>query len=221
MRRTGFTLIELLVVIAIIAILAAILFPVFARAREKARQSSCSSNVKQLMLGVMMYSQDYDELLVGQGSDTNADGSIDITWRELCRPYIKNVQIFQCPSKRMTTTYTGQSPDVGFTGGYGVNVVHWATGIPTPPPGQAQGDVQYPSQCIFIGETDGSEAFANDGTNPHLGAGGSDWKTAATGANYRHNDGCNYGFCDGHVKWYKANAVKCQTGECWFSISGI
>jgi prepilin-type N-terminal cleavage/methylation domain-containing protein/prepilin-type processing-associated H-X9-DG protein len=220
--KTGFTLIELLVVIAIIAILAAILFPVFARAREKARQTSCLSNVKQLVLGVTMYAQDYDETLVSQGYDVDASGGLnagDYTWRSAILPYVKNGQIFQCPSKRMTTTFNG-GMDYGFNGGYGVNAVHWASGVPTPPPGCALGDVQYPASCIFIGETDGSEAFANDGANVHKDAGGSDWKTAATGASYRHNGGENFGFIDGHAKWLAPTNVHCAVGNCDFSISG-
>lgn len=101
MKRNGFTLIELLVVIAIIAILAAILFPVFAQAREKARQISCLSNLKQIGLGLMMYVQDYDEYMPYalqndppiDGGGTNLvpiDGQI--------APYIKNDQIWKCPS---------------------------------------------------------------------------------------------------------------------------
>ena len=88
--RRGFTLIELLVVIAIIAILAAILFPVFARAREKARQSSCLSNVKQLMLAVQQYAQDYDERMPRHGNNPD--------WTEQIYPYVKNVQVYNCPS---------------------------------------------------------------------------------------------------------------------------
>ena len=214
MRRakTGFTLIELLVVIAIIAILAAILFPVFSRAREKARQTNCLSNTKQIMLGVQMYSQDYDEMLVSQYYGAGPD----YTYRSAILPYVKNAQIFQCPSKRMTTTFNGGF-DYGWNGGYGVNVVHWASGNPVPPPGQAMGDIQYPATCIFIGETDGSESFANDGSNVHLGAGGATWVAAA---NSRHNDGSNFGFIDGHAKWNKPNSIDCKNGSCQFSVSG-
>ncbi|MCW3100343.1 MAG: prepilin-type N-terminal cleavage/methylation domain [Chthonomonadaceae bacterium] len=102
-RRSGFTLIELLVVIAIIAILAAILFPVFAQAREKARQTSCLSNFKQGALGIMMYTQDYDETMVmadsgGIGLPGWGFGRPDYVWPELIQPYIKNWQIFRCPS---------------------------------------------------------------------------------------------------------------------------
>ncbi|MFW5868483.1 MAG: prepilin-type N-terminal cleavage/methylation domain-containing protein, partial [Armatimonadota bacterium] len=96
--RKGFTLIELLVVIAIIAILAAILFPVFARAREKARQTSCLSNVKQLGLSLNMYAQDYDETLVPSRGKTGA-GSWCV-WTHYTEPYRKNDQLLMCPTSR-------------------------------------------------------------------------------------------------------------------------
>jgi prepilin-type N-terminal cleavage/methylation domain-containing protein/prepilin-type processing-associated H-X9-DG protein len=102
-RNSGFTLIELLVVIAIIAILAAILFPVFAQAREKARTASCSSNAKQLALAVLMYKQDYDERFpfggwrsTGQGVFPQDNGTHD--WQNTTIPYIKNKGVFRCPS---------------------------------------------------------------------------------------------------------------------------
>ncbi len=90
--RRGFTLIELLVVIAIIAILAAILFPVFAKAREKARQASCASNLKQLGLAITQYTQDYDENL--PNSCLNTVG----TWRYMIYPYVKSTGVYKCPS---------------------------------------------------------------------------------------------------------------------------
>ncbi|RYX83371.1 DUF1559 domain-containing protein [bacterium] len=92
-RNNAFTLIELLVVIAIIAILAAILFPVFARARENARRASCQSNLKQIGLGILQYQQDYDERFPGRyNPGTNQ------SWRGLIQPYVKSTQLFQCPS---------------------------------------------------------------------------------------------------------------------------
>jgi prepilin-type N-terminal cleavage/methylation domain-containing protein len=97
-RKTGFTLIELLVVIAIIAILAAILFPVFARARENARRASCQSNLKQIGLGWQMYVQDYDSRLpVYEGATYTGNSG---TVMPLLAPYVKNGQIFYCPSGR-------------------------------------------------------------------------------------------------------------------------
>jgi prepilin-type N-terminal cleavage/methylation domain-containing protein len=126
-ERKGFTLIELLVVIAIIAILAAILFPVFARARENARRASCQSNLKQIGLGILQYAQDYDEkfpspavcgpitLETGQNSGnsacaTPAPGNYYHLWMHIIHPYVKSVQVFNCPSQSDTAyvgTYTG------------------------------------------------------------------------------------------------------------------
>ena len=98
--KKGFTLIELLVVIAIIAILAAILFPVFARAREKARQTSCLSNLKEIALAFKMYVSDYDERTPPGGEWTDASGNEPgpAYWQLRIEPYLKNTQILECPS---------------------------------------------------------------------------------------------------------------------------
>ncbi len=105
-RRSGFTLIELLVVIAIIAILAAILFPVFAQAREKARSAACLSNVKQLASAVLMYTQDYDELLPHHAADVQdfLNPAVAPTWQRGTLPYIKNDKVFFCPSSPQAPT---------------------------------------------------------------------------------------------------------------------
>jgi prepilin-type N-terminal cleavage/methylation domain-containing protein len=110
--RKGFTLIELLVVIAIIAILAAILFPVFARARENARRASCQSNLKQIGLGILQYIQDYDEKF--PLTFANLDGAANYTpgiaansdqgWSQIIQPYVKSTQLLQCPSESGSPT---------------------------------------------------------------------------------------------------------------------
>ncbi len=112
-RRQGFTLIELLVVIAIIAILAAILFPVFGRARENARRTSCQSNLKQIGLGYFQYTQDYDERGPGQGEALDAN-NVHMSWDLVLQPYLKSTQIFQCPSDSVSATFN--------VPGYGTNM---------------------------------------------------------------------------------------------------
>ncbi len=204
MSRRGFTLIELLVVIAIIAILAAILFPVFARAREKARQASCLSNEKQLCLAVLQYAQDYDEILTPyfiywRPGDTNWLKS----WMQLSMPYVKNVQIMACPS-------WSQVP------GYSDNTVNNYTNIPAEsycassngPAARSLATVTRPSETIYAFETKG--AYSNPVNNyPPDSCGYYCGQTTVNlalnlntnAANMPHNGGMNCFFVDGHAKW--------------------
>lgn len=196
----GFTLIELLVVIAIIAILAAILFPVFARAREKARQTTCLSNVKQISLGFTMYMQDYDECLPQSYYYWHGGPGLCI-WTLYTYPYVRNWQLYICPSAgRSSYTYSHwfDPPTTPSTKlDYGINC-HLAS--PYHNQGYPLAMVKYPSQTILVADSGRAEETTTyNGSNS--------WELYNT---YhvsrfipaRHNGGGNIGFVDGHAKWY-------------------
>jgi prepilin-type N-terminal cleavage/methylation domain-containing protein/prepilin-type processing-associated H-X9-DG protein len=206
MGRRAFTLIELLVVIAIIAILAAILFPVFARAREKARTASCASNVKQIALGGLMYSQDYDEVVAGwnfgaRGSSC-AGGFRAGCWPEhAIYPYVKNHQLFQCPSRRFTgrTTCGNWYPEsnaMNLNSSYGWNC-RGLGGF-----GTWAAQIQRPAELFWI--ADGGNPWRPWTRSPEgCGAG------YTSDATEPHNEGRNIAYCDGHVKWMKSSKAYC------------
>ncbi len=190
MKRRGFTLIELLVVIAIIAILAAILFPVFARAREKARQTSCLSNVKQIMLGVLMYAGDYDDTLVPGAFVTPTQ-----EWQDLLTPYIMNEQVLICPSAQMTSHarnlgYGWNYQEFGYY--YDSHGTGWATNL---------GEVERPSETILIGDNEDNGIRTSAGGTRYL------YRRHATYLPSRHNGGGNMGMVDGSAKWYNKQVL--------------
>jgi prepilin-type N-terminal cleavage/methylation domain-containing protein/prepilin-type processing-associated H-X9-DG protein len=216
-RKRGFTLIELLVVIAIIALLAAILFPVFARARENARRSSCSNNMKQLGLGLLQYAQDYDEQLPvpgdGQwgGEERNTDGSqARASWRQKTIPYTKNVQIYRCPSNQRGN----QTADVGGPGGPQMpksylinhNLYHRTEvvngGYPMP-------DMEKTATRVMLMEGPGP-LDALEGTYFNVGWGGG---TFTNRAYFGHLGTANILYADGHVKSRRATLLGRELGR--------
>jgi prepilin-type N-terminal cleavage/methylation domain-containing protein/prepilin-type processing-associated H-X9-DG protein len=225
LRRKAFTLIELLVVIAIIAILAAILFPVFAQAREKARQISCASNLRQLGLAINMYVQDYDEKFpfggwMPPGEGGGGDGTNE--WQNTVFPYVKNKQLYRCPSMsdldedpNDPTAWLWNRNPVG----YMYNNRLAANRSPV-----NLGAVSNPADCFLLvdGHSDwggraGIDAFGRQDTvwlmentvfgrqsaiitGDHANWAGND----RTWGLPRHNNGANFCFVDGHVKWYRS-----------------
>jgi len=223
--KYAFTLIELLVVIAIISILAAILFPVFARARENARRTSCMSNVKQIGIGFMMYTQDYDEkfpppLYCGEWSSDYSSRTIDtnpnkpsgvykvssggtaqnwVSWMDAIFPYVKSTQLFRCPSN----TAAASVPSYGY---------NRLVGLPTTCEGGVTlAKIERPSEIIltmdyhvsygiYANPTEYCGSFSNPSSPHYLEA-------------FPHFGGGVVNFTDGHAKWYLHNAASvCKAG---------
>jgi prepilin-type N-terminal cleavage/methylation domain-containing protein/prepilin-type processing-associated H-X9-DG protein len=205
---TGFTLIELLVVIAIIAILAAILFPVFARAREKALQSSCESNLKQWSTAWQMYAQDYDEVF-GGAYHYNVG-----YYYVVLDPYVKNDALRFCPADKY------QNPGYGCNWrGWGYYIGHPTRGMRASPPvfdpvydGCPMSLIAHPAELVIMGDSYSSSEAS--GTIPKMGQYYIYVESGDDPANYgRHNGGNNFAFADGHVKWIACSNMR---GLKWY-----
>jgi prepilin-type N-terminal cleavage/methylation domain-containing protein len=232
-NNRGFTLIELLVVIAIIAILAAILFPVFGRARENARRSSCMSNLKQLGIGMMQYVQDNDERYApnwnclnhtntcpaGEAvSDTSRPGGVFNasggsggtakvrTWMDFIFPYVKSVQLYTCPSSKTSAS----TPDYGYSagmGGYGdTHQKFGMSGAPIYTP-LAISAVKRPAEIIMISEFSSVYAYAQTPYNMAFNA-----NVPTNNVVTLHLDGSNQIFADGHAKWWSRGVILANVG---------
>ena len=232
----GFTLIELLVVIAIIAILASILFPVFARARENARRSSCQSNLKQIGLAILQYTQDFDERYpAGVLTSRTGEG-----WAGQIAPYTKSIQLFKCPSD---TTLNSTFVPAGYSGPPYVSSYYYNNNFsgyfPYAFPFQAGpsvplilSQVNQPARTVLAFEARGAYLYVNaDPAVPeaYSAAGnGSDkmrgelvtgtlWNqntavssiqnASGVGSTGRHLEGSNFLAADGHVKWFKGETI--------------
>jgi prepilin-type N-terminal cleavage/methylation domain-containing protein/prepilin-type processing-associated H-X9-DG protein len=212
-RRHAFTLIELLVVIAIIAILAAILFPVFAQAREKARTTTCQSHIRQVGLGVLMYLQDWDEIFPPVYVDAAGKRQV---WVDFIQPYVKNIQMFRCPSatsaKRFWFSPSGVSSNYCMPMNNHLFTEGWANPQKLPAFGRAAErlmildgidfwthycPLDLGKDCYDPKRTPAIYAcrLSNDKTD--WGAGVPIW----------HQEGANACFVDGHVKWMKGDKL--------------
>jgi prepilin-type N-terminal cleavage/methylation domain-containing protein/prepilin-type processing-associated H-X9-DG protein len=212
--RRGFTLIELLVVIAIIAILAAILFPVFAKAKEKAKQASCISNMKQIALALMQYATDYDDHMplpdlrgTGVSLGTAWDGRpvVDLwDWRSAIQPYVKNAGITLCPSYEMPDEPLWAPCCSNTSRGWGDGLRRSYAGCHSwahsgyAPNGRNLSSVPRPASLIMVLES--REWY------PDLGTWTMNWRVwfdGSKGIYTSHNGMCNWAFYDGHVKAMK------------------
>jgi prepilin-type N-terminal cleavage/methylation domain-containing protein/prepilin-type processing-associated H-X9-DG protein len=196
-RKSGFTLIELLVVIAIIAILAAILFPVFAKAREKARQSSCANNEKQISLAFIQYVQDWDETFpISYYYPVGTDPIFNCMYdNNAVMPYVKSAKVWKCPSR----TDDGMPSDAirpsaaGTGPSYGMDYMDY--GLNGQLASKTLAQIEAPASVFMVLE----QAFGSDGGQGSLSSGhGLEAITPPL-----HSEGENFGFADGHVKWIK------------------
>jgi len=215
MARRAFTLIELLVVIAIISALAAILFPVFARAREKARQASCLSNVRQIAVACLQYAQDFDETFPYFLTNP-ARGE---PWWNAIQPYCMSEQLYSCPS-RPCPTPAG---------------VYWGKHYPYPRYGMNQriqqnqyncgllGGIKRPTEIVLTGDCCHGMGDAWRFAWPEAPGG---WSTSPPRCDLArteqraewaaHHSGTNLGFVDSHVKWYDSQAFYAQRGPMYY-----
>lgn len=228
-KSSAFTLIELLVVIAIIAILAAILFPVFAQAREKARQTACLSNLKQISSGLMMYAQDYDETLAGNDSTIFTPGSpngayadagvasmsaigfldpdptkVGRNWGRDIQPYVKNTQVYSCQNSFPRSSFSAGSAYAETDDPRGANMSYLLNGITST---KELAAIPAPAEIIFLQEYKALSRVSQ--VRPR--------RVNATTNNYdqinhmwynvNHSGGANLLYCDGHAHWKKKSAI--------------
>lgn len=216
--RRGFTLIELLVVVAIISILAAILFPAFGRARENARRTSCASNLKQIGLAALQYTQDYDGTNMRSWNGTDfgpSDATERYKWMDSLQPYAKSEQIFNCPSEgKVNRPYRFR--DGTNYGSYGINGAYFGESqARTSPDVLSEADIEDAAGTVWVTETvepinNFSFAWAGVANNPSITPGPPRQLERIV---ERHLETVNVLWCDGHVKAVKLDVLAKKNAE--------
>jgi prepilin-type N-terminal cleavage/methylation domain-containing protein/prepilin-type processing-associated H-X9-DG protein len=244
-QKTAFTLIELLVVIAILAIIAAILFPVFAQTREKARQATCLSNLKQISVALMAYAQDYDETFV-MANYATPDRTTNVLWMALLDPYVKSgipptlavleatqfKHVWYCPD--LETTYPAGIAPGNPARSYMANAnlmpacgylimgrLYRPCTVPAP---ATMAGIRSSEQLVVVAEGIGSQVWTSghdlnrcsDITAPEY------WDDSSVycAARFRHSGGANFLLADGHARWWKGPSAwdaESRSGVCWRS----
>jgi len=229
-RHSAFTLIELLVVIAIIAILAAILFPVFAQARESARRTACLSNTKQMGVAFQMYTQDYDEVTPSVVHLSGADSAYEPDFWWIIQPYVKNTGIFYCPDRTEWTMPSGDD----CSGQEGINLRHQCIGygynwgiLSNSRLGLITGRTRFPGGYIETGvplagvvAPADTFAYGDTGDNPRYTLCANYifqyYTNATSNSQMRHGGRLNMQFVDGHSK-----SIPWKAGTLGGSVFGL
>ena len=217
-RRRGLTLVELLVVTAIIAVLAAILVPVVARAREKGRQGVCGAHLRQLGMAHLQYAADHEDrlppalrVIPGPGVWPHRPA---VTWRWCIQPYVRSRDVLYCPSspvRDFAPAYPDWPGDAGYAMGY-THALGLTPGATLPVEhGVPLADVQAPAAWLLLGEGDGGPLIGYARATTH---GFRPWYEAS----FRHHGGSLYLFGDGHLRWFSPWQVRCTPTHCVWSV---
>jgi len=245
-KHIGFTLIELLIVIAIIGILAAILFPVFAKVPEKGRQAVCASNQKQIGIAILEYAGDYDEALPPSNYNDPVQPTSPTTWMYIIDPYVKAgypaaaaatnsrvASVFACPDFDATAVTKNATPAHSYTSNANI-LPPWITGTGETPqtnPATLLGKLNAPAKVVLIAEAAGGSRIFTwgddvDTTVPAVpGLTPAVWNSCQAiylRARLRHAGGSNYLFADGHVKWFRGPGKSfTPEGTTWYPVIPI
>ncbi len=198
-KRRGFTLIELLVVIAIVSLLAAMLLPVFAQAREQGRSASCGSNLKQLMTAVLFYTQDYDEQMPLSAMRL-PNGFAN--WHDIIDPYLKNSQIWLCPSSNLPRTdsngklTTHYGYNAFYLNGMRLDFSNYQTAA-----GVSLSAIVHPAETVALADARSITSVPPTGIGKYLLPPSQPPAPFWGRPEPRHNEGVNVAWCDGHTKW--------------------